>query len=110
MLCLQTFLRALLAQLTNCVEVKSKKEEGKKTVLLIVQISVLFFLTHFLPFHTCNTVLIDAHTCESSITEQPDLAFFAVYDGHGGKTASTLRYVYRVVLSVRNQNKQIYQE
>jgi len=35
----------------------------------------------------------DAHTCESSITEQPDLAFFAVYDGHGGKTASTLSAV-----------------
>jgi len=35
----------------------------------------------------------DAHTSEASISAQPDVGFFAVYDGHGGKTVSTLSAV-----------------
>lgn len=35
----------------------------------------------------------DAHTTIVGIEGQPDISFFAVYDGHGGKTVSTLSAV-----------------
>eukprot|EP00039_Didymoeca_costata_P022973 m.5711 g.5711 ORF g.5711 m.5711 type:complete len:351 (-) comp3369_c0_seq1:2124-3176(-) len=35
----------------------------------------------------------DAHTCETNVNGLPGTSFFAVYDGHGGKTVSTLSAV-----------------
>lgn len=35
----------------------------------------------------------DAHTCETAVNGLPDTSFFAVFDGHGGKTVSTLSAV-----------------
>lgn len=38
----------------------------------------------------CRLCFKDAHTAEVSVDGMPENSFFAVYDGHGGKTVSTI--------------------
>jgi len=45
----------------------------------------------------------DAHTCEVSVPGMPETSFFAVYDGHGGKTVSTIAGVQLLPMILQGQ-------